>query len=125
MGLFDTIKGSLGGALSGTEGAALPAALARVFPNGLQGMLDHLNQSGLGEQVSSWLGNGPNQPITVEQLQGALGNEHVQKIAQSLGIPTDKVMELLSAQLPTAVDQHSPDGVLVDPNASQGRGGPA
>ena len=118
MGLFDTLKGSLGGVLGEAEAAALPTVLSQVFPNGMQGVLDRLGQSGLGGQVSSWVGNGPNQPITVDQLRTALGDEHVQKIAQSLGIPTDKVLEFLSAHLPAAVDQQSPQGVLQDQPAA-------
>jgi uncharacterized protein YidB (DUF937 family) len=118
MGLFDTIKESFGGALGPLEAAALPMILARVFPNGLQGMLGQLQQSGLGGQVSSWVGNGPNQPITVDQLRAALSDQHVQQLAQSLGIPTDKVLEFLSAHLPAAIDQQSPQGVLQEPAAS-------
>lgn len=116
MGLFDTLKGSLGG----IEAAALPGILNQVLPSGLQGVLNQLQQTGLGAQVSSWLGNGPNQPITVDQLRAALTDQHVEKIAQSLGVPTDKVLELLAAHLPAAVDQQSPNGVLQQPQATAG-----
>jgi|SwirhisoilCB3_FD_contig_31_3739295_length_539_multi_3_in_0_out_0_2 uncharacterized protein YidB (DUF937 family) len=118
MGLLDSLKGSFGGILGEAETAALPMIVARVFPNGLQGLLDQLQQSGLGAKVSSWVGNGPNQPITVDELRAALSNEHVQQLAQSLGIPADKVLEVLSAHLPAAVDRQSPDGTLQEPTSS-------
>ena len=117
MGLFDTLKGSLGASLDGLEASAIPAVLSQVMPGGMQGVLNQLSGSGLGEQVASWLGSGPNQPITVQQLEGALNNEHVQQIAQSLGIPTDKVMAFLSEHLPAAVDQQSPNGVVEEPSS--------
>lgn len=118
MGLLDSLKGSFGGILGEAEAAALPTILAQVFPNGLQGLLDRLQQSGLGAQVSSWVGNGPNQPITVDELRRVLSDQHVQQIAQSLGIPADKVLEILSAHLPAAVDRQSPNGVLQEPASS-------
>jgi uncharacterized protein YidB (DUF937 family) len=113
MGLFDSLKGMLGEA----EAAALPTMLARVIPGGLQGMLSQFQQSGMGSQVSSWLGNGPNEPITAGQLQSVLQQEQVAKLAQSLGIPTDKVLEFLSAHLPGVIDAQSPHGVVQDPAA--------
>ncbi len=121
MGLFDAIKGSFGGAFGQAESAALPAVLTQVFPNGMQGVLDQLQQTGFGSHISSWLGNGPNQPISVDQLRSALNDEHVQQIAQSLGIPTDKALEFLSAHLPAAVDQQSPQGTLQPDVAAGGQ----
>ena len=111
MGLFDAFKGMLGEA----EAAALPAVLARAVPGGLQGILAQFQQSGMGSQVSSWLGNGPNEPITATQLQSVLQEEHVAGLAQSLGIPADKVLEFLSAHLPGVIDAQSPHGALQEP----------
>ena len=75
-------------------------------------MLQQFNASGFGAQVNSWLGNGPNQPLTVEQIHTALGNERVQEIARSLGIPADKLADVLAKDLPQAVDKASPSGEL-------------
>jgi uncharacterized protein YidB (DUF937 family) len=85
-------------------------------------MLDQLNRSGLGAQVGSWLGRGSNQPITAQDIEGALSDEHVQRIAQSLGIPADKVTAFLAAHLPSAVDRQSPDGTLEEPAAAPTEG---
>lgn len=112
MSLLDNLKGSLGSVLGQAEAAAIPAVMAKVVPGGLQGVLDQLSQSGYGQQVSSWLGNGANQPITVEELGAALNNSHVQEIAQHMGVPTDKVLGFLSQHLPGVVDQLSPNGTL-------------
>lgn len=115
MGLFDSMKGMLGEA----GAAALPMMLQRVMPGGLQGMVSQFQQSGLGSQVSSWLGNGPNEPITAAQLQSVMQQEQVAKLAESLGIPTDKVLEFLSANLPQTIDAQSPHGAIQEPIAPQ------
>ncbi len=78
-------------------------------------MLAKLQESGLKDQVSSWLGNGANLSITTEQVREALGNEQVQQIANSIGVPTDKVLEMMSKYLPDTVDKMSPNGTLDEP----------
>ncbi|MFC3691541.1 YidB family protein [Chenggangzhangella methanolivorans] len=117
MGLFDSIKGSLGDTIAQAGAAALPGLLERVFPNGMQGVLDQLQSSGYGQQVKSWLGRGENEPITVEDLRSALDNEQVRAIAAKLGVPVDTALELLAGQLPQTVDQQSPEGELKPPAA--------
>jgi uncharacterized protein YidB (DUF937 family) len=52
-------------------------------------------------------------PISEEQLRAALGDEHVQQLAKSLGIPVDQVLPALVAHLPqaagTAADASAPE----------------
>ena len=115
MGLLDDLGGSLKGALGKAATAAAPGLVAAALGKtnlGLQGIVNQLQQNGLGAQVASWLGNGANLTITPEQLRAALGNEHVRKIATGLGLSTDDALKLLSEHLPTAVDQASPNGTL-------------
>jgi len=112
MGLLD----SLGGSLRNVAAAAAPALIAEALKqtklSNLQGIVDQLQQGGLGPEVQSWLGNGANNPVTAGQLRAALGNEHVQQLAAKFGIPTDQVLELLAQHLPATVDQASPNGKL-------------
>jgi len=64
---------------------------------GLQTMLANLKDAGFQAQVQSWLDkNRDNLPITAEQVRKALGDEHVQQVAKTLGIPMDKVLEVLA-----------------------------
>ena len=59
--------------------------------------------------TASWLDkNKDNLPITPEQLRTALGDQHVQQIAKSLGIPMDKVLDALAKFLPAAVNAAGP-----------------
>jgi uncharacterized protein YidB (DUF937 family) len=90
----------------------LSKALAQTNLGSLQGLLDKLRQSGLGPQVASWLGTGPNQPITPEQLEAALGDGEVEKICATLNMPPDEVFGFLAKHLPAAVDALSPNGTI-------------
>jgi uncharacterized protein YidB (DUF937 family) len=116
MGLFDNISSALKNALGQAEAGAGPTliseALAKTSLGDLQGLVSKLQEGGLTDQVQSWLGNGPNLPITPEQIRAALGNEHVQAIAEHFGLPVDAGLKLLAQYLPSAVDKASPDGTL-------------
>ena len=52
--------------------------------------------------------NKTNLPITPEQIRTALGDEHVQQVAKSLGIPMDKVVDVLAKFLPAAASAAGP-----------------
>jgi uncharacterized protein YidB (DUF937 family) len=119
MGLFDSLGGALKDVLGQAEAGALPSLvselLAKTDLGSLQGIVNKLQESGLGNQVQSWLANGANLPVTADQLRAALGSEQVRQIAQQLGLPLDAAMKLLAEHLPTAVDQASPNGRIVQP----------
>jgi uncharacterized protein YidB (DUF937 family) len=120
MGLFDDIGGALKGMLGQEAGAAMPAlisaALAKTDLGNLNGVVTQLQQGGLGDQVTSWLGSGGNLPVSADQLRGALGNEQVRELAGHLGLPVDQALNMLSAHLPGLVDQASPNGTLPPAN---------
>lgn len=124
MGLFDSLGGALKDALGQAEATALPAlvsaALGKTDLGSLQGIVNKLQEAGLGNQVQSWLGSGANLPVSADQLRAALGNEQVRQIAQQLGLPVDAAMKLLAEHLPTAVDQASPNGTVEEPSAEAG-----
>lgn len=94
---------------------ALPGLIQQALPGGLNALLDQLRRSGYESQVNSWLGRGPNEPITAEDLQKVIGNQQVRDLASKLGIPVDQLFPTLAKALPEAVDQHSPNGQLEVP----------
>lgn len=96
---------------------ALPGVIQQVLPGGLNALLDQLRRSGYESQVNSWLGRGPNEPITAEDLQKVIGNQQVRELATKLGIPVDQLFPTLAKALPEAVDQHSPNGQLQPPQS--------
>jgi uncharacterized protein YidB (DUF937 family) len=113
MGIFD---GLASGVLGQVEAQVLPGLLSKALAGtslgSLQGLLDKLSQSGLGPQVASWLGSGPNQPITAEQLEAALGDGVVEKISTALNMPPDQIFGFLAKHLPAVIDTLSPHGTL-------------
>jgi uncharacterized protein YidB (DUF937 family) len=120
--MSSVLRDLLGSALSGMAGQAetqalpgiLSQILARTNLGSLGGLLQQLQNSGLGPQVASWLGNGQNLPVTVDQLRQALGDQHLRQLAESFGIPVDQVLAQLSQHLPATVDHMSPHGTLAE-----------
>ncbi len=108
---FEGDVGSAGPGLR-TSGAILAQVLGNTDLGSVGGLLQQLQKSGLGPQVASWLGNGANLPVSVDQLRAALGDERVRQLAASFGIPVDQLLGQLSQHLPAAVDQMSPNGTL-------------
>jgi uncharacterized protein YidB (DUF937 family) len=116
MGLFDGLSGILENAISSHPGG-LSGLMSQALADfgGLDGIVSQLNQAGLGPKVNSWLGKGDNVPLTADEINSVLTSPQLQQIAAQLGVSTEQVPHLLAAHLPTAVDQASPDGVLVSP----------
>jgi uncharacterized protein YidB (DUF937 family) len=98
------------GAEPGESPSSLSGILAGAGLGGLGGLVERLSGGGLADEVRSWLGNGANLPVNAEQLRSALGDERVQQVARQLGVPTDRVLDILSRYLPGAVDEASPHG---------------
>lgn len=116
MGLFDNLSGALGGIVGQMTSATAPglinAVLAKTNLGDLQGLVNQLQQGGLGAQVESWLGRGGNMPVTPTQLEAALGSDQVRQIAAHFGIPVDAALKMLAEHLPATVDQASPNGTV-------------
>jgi uncharacterized protein YidB (DUF937 family) len=119
-GIFGDLIGGvlkgLAGQQQGQAGGGLGNILGQVLGNtnlgSLGGLLDQLQKSGLGPQVSSWLGNGANLPISVDQLRQALVDDTIRQISQTLGLPADQLLNQLSQHLPATVDKLTPNGTL-------------
>jgi uncharacterized protein YidB (DUF937 family) len=105
MGLFDGVIGGLVGA----EMAGVVNGLIQRH-GGIQGIVDQFQKQGLGATVQSWIGNGPNQPITAEQIRQALGAEGLKGLAAKAGLSTQDLAAKLSTILPQAIDKMTPDG---------------
>lgn len=111
----------LPGALAGMAGAAganpalVQEAMRLLTDNssgGLAGLAQQFEQQGLGHLVGSWMGQGPNLPVSGAQLQGVLGNQRMQELAQRVGLPPDAAASALASVLPSLVDRVTPNGTL-------------
>lgn len=79
-------------------------------PGGLGAILGALHGKGLGDVASSWVGGGPNQAITADQLAGALGQEVLGQFAQKAGIGSGSAGSVLASVLPALVNHVTPEG---------------
>ena len=79
---------------------------------GLGGLLNKLQQGGLGDVVNSWVGSGQNQPVSPSQLGSALGPSIIKTVSQLTGLSEDDLTKQLSQVLPGLVDKLTPNGRL-------------
>jgi uncharacterized protein YidB (DUF937 family) len=79
---------------------------------GLGGLLNKLQQGGLGNVANSWVGSGQNQPVSPGQLGSALGPNVIKMLAQKSGISEEEITKQLSQVLPGLVDKLTPNGRL-------------
>ena len=127
MGLLDSVIGGLtgggaggsspmGGVLSGLLGGGGQAGgvVAPGMSGGLGGLMSQFEQGGLGHIAQSWVGNGPNQAVTPEQLHGVLGTDQVQTMATQAGMQPHDFLSQLSEHLPNAVHGMTPNGRMPD-----------
>jgi len=117
MSLTDVLKNAFGNAAGQAEQAALPEIMKNVLgTEGVQAILAKLKDAGFESQVASWIDqNKANLPISVDQIRSAIGDEHVQQMAKSLGIPIDTILAGLAAKLPEITNAAGP---AVDPSNS-------
>jgi uncharacterized protein YidB (DUF937 family) len=110
MGMFD-------GLLGGIVGGGMAAVVNQILEQhgGLQGVVSEFEQKGLGPTVRSWVSSGPNQPISADDVQRALGPDLIQQLSQKSGMPANELARKLAEILPNAVDRMTPNGTI--PNA--------
>ena len=79
---------------------------------GLGGLLNKLEQGGLGNQTKSWVGTGQNQPVSPGQLGQALGPNIIKTLSQMTGVSEDQLTKQLSQGIPVIVNWMTPNGRL-------------
>jgi uncharacterized protein YidB (DUF937 family) len=118
MGFFDDLVGKVVGTVAGssgqpgTLGGAVMGLLTNQETGGLNGLMQALNQQGLGEVASSWVGLGNNLPITSEQVQEVLGSDVIQQLAEKSGLSFDAAKSQLADLLPGLIDKLTPEGKI-------------
>lgn len=79
---------------------------------GLGGLVQKMQQGGLGSIVSSWIGRGDNQPVAPQQLDKALGPDILDQLAAKVGLSREELSRQLSNVLPGVVDKMTPGGEI-------------
>jgi uncharacterized protein YidB (DUF937 family) len=81
-----------------------------ILNEGLGGLVDQFKQSGQGDLADSWVGKGPNQPVSTGQLETAIGSDVLSDLAERTGLSREEILSRLSRDLPGAVDGLTPEG---------------
>jgi|SRR5579859_3755108 len=79
---------------------------------GLNELIGKLNNSGLQQQLGSWVGKGDNQQISPEQVTSALGADTIAHAAQDAGVSHEQAASDLAQALPQLIDKATPNGSL-------------
>lgn len=82
------------------------------MPFDLNGIVAKLQNSGMSDIVSSWLGDGENAAIDSSQVAEIFGAEKVNEFANSLNLDSQAVGDSLSKLIPQLIDQSSTGGQL-------------
>ncbi|PIE29222.1 hypothetical protein CSA57_09445 [candidate division KSB3 bacterium] len=80
----------------------------------LAGLVSNLNGQGLVDIAQSWLGNGENLPISMEDVKKLFGSEKLSQLASQLDLDEDSFVGGVVEALPNIIDKSSPDGSLID-----------
>ena len=112
---------------SGTPVQQLPPLLQQLgaapLAQGLNDLLKDFQQKGFGETIKSWIETGPNKAVSISELEQALGPDKIAWLMQQTGLSREALLAGLSRELPSAVDQLTPDGRLpTNPDAMQRAG---
>ena len=103
QGPLQDFLGSLGGAAGG-------GGVGGLLGGGLGQLLDVFKQNGQGEAAESWINKGPNKELPPPQLKQAIGADVLAALEQQTGLSQEELLARLSRELPSAVDQYTPDG---------------
>jgi len=119
MGLLDEVLAMAGGTQHASALNAILSLINSPQVGGLAGLQSMFQQGGLGHIMSSWIGNGPNLPVSANQLQNVLHGGSLQQAAQQAGMDSSQFTNTMSTLLPHLVDKVSPNGQLPDASALQ------
>jgi uncharacterized protein YidB (DUF937 family) len=114
MSLFDQLAGQLGAGGTGQQQSALMSAVSGLIAanGGVDGLLQKFKDSGMQDHVASWIGTGENRAISGNDVNNALGEDAVHKVAQEAGIAPEHASSGLAQLLPQLINQLSPNGAL-------------
>jgi len=106
--------GLLDGMLGGIVGAGMVSVGNNLLEQhgGVQGVVNQFEKNGLGATVKSWVGTGPNQAISPDEVHRALGPDLIQQLSAKSGLSVQDLTQRLAQILPDAVDKMTPDGTI-------------
>ena len=112
--------GMLDGLLGGIVGAGMVSVVNNLIEKhgGLQGVVNEFEKNGLGATVKSWVGTGPNQAISSEEVhQSARARPAAAAVAEIRPVGTGPGAEARAGAAPGRrhddAGRHDPEGVAI------------
>ena len=96
-------------------------SLMSKYGDDLNELVAKFESSGLGEKVKSWIGTGENESISPDEVKQAFGQDEIDHLAQEAGVQPDEFADKVSRELPGAIDNATPEGVI--PSAQKAASG--
>jgi uncharacterized protein YidB (DUF937 family) len=115
---MDTIMGMLGK----SGGKDVMGQLASMLTGkggdglGLSRLLDQFKSAGLGDKADSWVGTGPNESLSADEVEKAIGSDRLAQMSKQTGQSVDSLKTDLSSLIPSAVNKLTPDGKVPNPS---------
>ncbi|WP_086554167.1 YidB family protein [Acetobacter sp. DmW_043] len=72
---------------------------------GVEKLIQQFDSVGLGDKARSWVGPGPAQSLTTEELQRVLTSDQAKLIASCTGLPLAPLLPVLAKVLPVAIEK--------------------
>lgn len=120
MGLFDTLvkvatSAMSGGNQAGEQNQALDMVMDLINQNGgnVGGLLQQLQQGGLGDALQSWISTDENAEVSAGDIENALGGG-LEQLATKFGLDSQQASGLLAQYLPKVIDMITPNGSAAD-----------
>ena len=79
----------------------------------IMGIVSKFQSNGIGSLVSSWMGDGENSPISVDQVIDIFGSEKISEFASNMDLDQGSATEGLSSMIPELINKaSSPESML-------------
>jgi len=114
MSLFESLKDTAQRYRRQRGAYGAERSLAKSPLGDISGLLDQLHEGGLDSAVDAWSTGEHHPAVSPDQLRDALGDEHVQHLAESMGVPTDELLAGLSQHLPALAAHEAGDDAMHD-----------
>ena len=88
----DSEQGGIGGLLGQLSSSLGGASAGGILSGGLSELVDRFKQNGHAETADSWVGTGPNKPITPPQLQQAIGPDVLDALSKQTGLSQEELL---------------------------------
>jgi len=109
-GLSNDPDSAAGGLIESVKKTIGSSPTASSITGGLGELIDQFTNNGEGKTAESWIGKGPNEPITDSQMEKTLGPDLIDSLVKQTGLSREELLARLSKTLPEAVDKLTPDG---------------